>query len=84
MIEVILQNRESGLFLSQDGHWAELSRDALLFVSAREALRFAEDASLSRFVRAVVRVRRDKHFILMPLFDFAEDRSVHAPLRNVA
>jgi hypothetical protein len=81
VIEVILQHRETGLFLAEEGHWAELSRDALIFMSAAEAFRFARETRLQSTVRAVVRVERDKHYVLMPLLDVAEDAtgSIRSP-----
>jgi hypothetical protein len=68
-MEVILQNRDTGLFLREDGGWGELSRDAQIFASAGEALRFAGKAGLISEVRTVVRVQRERHYILMPLLD---------------
>jgi hypothetical protein len=73
VIEIILQHRESGLFLGANGSWSDLSRNALIFSSATEALRFANESQLSAAVRAVVRVQRERHYILMPLLDFSDD-----------
>jgi hypothetical protein len=72
-MEVILQHRETGLFLGDDGVWAERSRDALIFASAAEALRFAEASGSGRLLRLVVRVQRDTHYVLMPLLDATDD-----------
>lgn len=76
MIEVVLQHRESGLFLANNGHWEALSREALVFMSTAEAFRFADEADIGSSVRAVVRVQRERHYILMPLLDFSEEAAV--------
>ena len=74
MIEVILQHRDTGMFLGEEGRWEDLSRDALVFATAAEALQFADEAEMRRSVCAVIRFRDDKYHILMPLLD----RAVHA------
>ena len=71
MIEVILQHRDTGMFLVREGHWRDVSRDALIFSNAADAFRFAHEAEMGRDVRAVVRFREDKYHILMPLMDEA-------------
>lgn len=69
MIEVVLQHRDTGLYLSTDGGWAHFSRDALVFISTADALRFAEASEMLALLRPVVRVRQEHHYVLMPLLD---------------
>jgi hypothetical protein len=71
VIEVILQHRDTGMFLGEEGRWEDLSRDALVFATAAEALQFADQAEMGRSVCAVIRFRDDKYHILMPLLDRA-------------
>jgi hypothetical protein len=60
------------LFLAEASAWAQLSRDALAFLSVNEAMRFAALANLDRAVRPVIRVLREKHYVLMPLLDMPD------------
>lgn len=69
MIEVVLQHRDTGLYLGTNGNWEDLSRDALTFISAADAQRFAEASELVNTLRLIVRVQRERHYILMPLLD---------------
>lgn len=71
-MEIVLQHRETALYLGERGDWAKLSRDALVFMNAAEAARFASETGLTTAVRAVVRVERESHYVLMPLLDSPE------------
>lgn len=55
------------MFFSREGDWRDVSRDALIFATADEALKYAAEGEMSRSVRAVVRFREEKCHILLPL-----------------
>jgi hypothetical protein len=69
MIQFILQDRATGLYLRDIDEWASASRDAQTFSTYREAHRFAHETGRPKSLRAVVRVQRNQHWILMPLLD---------------
>jgi hypothetical protein len=66
-MEILLQDRQTGLFVRQDGEWIERSDGAMAFDTAGKAADFAKSFGWERQVRLVVRIERENDRILMPL-----------------